>query len=495
MGGFFSLAFADGAGLVQNWHYGSRAERYSRLGYELDIQGLKLDVLGTVREEIRDQVFVIISSLDNLMVVATLMLSLGFGFVVEGTFPPHQSEELRNWKIKSIGFSMDPLVIYAILCAASLVCPFWCLVFCIRMRYEVDLIIREHMKELKRQLWTLLKREDQAPQGTVRGNQQLNPMLPGRDAQISTRSISGVVCPRRLKQAARGCPHRQQQLEEVDRVVDNVTTMVAQRVGPSTIENDNKWLEKEVLVKWAGKDLLHRAKTYHFYLKVSHVLLWIGMLSAIFTCALLLGMYMQVNFPNTPLVWKSYSHIVGINGSLAIVFALWMWLSGTTPLVDAAEYRGEGTFDSNDSVSRQFSRSNSVLPLHTPLRQPFFEKSQSSVSSVGIMERMRMKACNARSFQARERPEPRIALRVRDASRSLDAFRQVYFPLHLNIGDGMKLMTLENLICTKFHAAHGRGARSVNTLVCLRNRLEIVDSTDVDGLEDGDELEVVFTNV
>jgi len=266
-------------------------------------------------------------------------------------------------------------------------------------------------------------------------------------------------------------------------------------VGPSTIENDNKWLEKEVLVKWAGKDLLHRAKTYHFYLKVSHVLLWIGMLSAIFTCALLLGMYMQVNFPNTPLVWKSYSHIVGINGSLAIVFALWMWLSGTTPLVDAAEYRCKGSFASNDSGSRRFSRSSSVLPLHTQLSQPFLEKNQSSISSVGIMERMRMKALNARSFPARKNPEPRIALRVRDASRSLDAFRQVHFPLHLDIGDDMKLITLEDLICNKFHAAHRSGARSVNTLVRLRDRLEIVDSMDVDELEDGDELEVVFTNV
>jgi hypothetical protein len=495
MGGFFSLA---GVGFVQNWHHGSRSERYSKLGYELDIQGLKLDVLGTVREEIRDQVFVIISSLDNLMVVATLMLSLGFGFVVEGTFPPHQSEALRNWKIESIGFSMDPLVIYAILCALSLVCPFWCLVLCIRMRYEVDLIIREHMHELKRQLWNVLRKEDQLPQSTVKGYQP-------PETQISTRRILGTVCPRRLKQTFSGCPQRQQhKLEKVEDIMDDVTNMVAQQVGPSNIGNDNKWIQQEVIVKWAGKDLLHRAKKYHFYLKWSHVLLWIGMLSCIFTCALLLGMYMQVNFPHTPLVWKTYSGLVGINGGLAIVFALWMWLSGTTPLVDSTkEFRGEaGSFDSNDSTWCDISRfrSNSMLPLRT-LSQPFLEK-QSSVlqpfleKPSSVMERMRMKAWNARSSPACEKPEPRMTLRVRDASRSLDAFRQVRLPSQGDVGDDMSLETLQNLICNKFRAAaHESGACSVSTLVRMRDRLEIIDSMDVAELEDGDELEVAFTDV
>ena len=54
---------------------------------------MRMDILNTIREEMRDQVAVIMSSLDNLLVVATLMLSIGFGFVVEGTFPPEVSEE------------------------------------------------------------------------------------------------------------------------------------------------------------------------------------------------------------------------------------------------------------------------------------------------------------------------------------------------------------------------------------------------------------------
>merc|ERR1719362_17673 len=198
-------------------------------------------------------------------------------------------------------------------------------------------------------------------------------MTSDQETRIGVRRILGAFCPRRLKEAVKACPQRQQQIE-------NVATMVARQLGPNSIgnSNDESWIEHEVIAKWAGKDLLHRAKTYHFYLKLSHVLLWIGMLSAIFTCALLLGMYMQVNFPHTPHVWIFYSHIVGVNGGLAIVFALWMWLSGTSPLVDSSAPAScsTGSFESspgNDSSfcrdssrfqrSSTFSRSSSVLPL------------------------------------------------------------------------------------------------------------------------------------
>jgi len=289
--------------------------------------------------------------------------------------------------------------------------------------------------------------------------------------------------------------------------MDGVANMVAGHVGPFSLEDESKWIDQDMIMRWAGKDLLHRAKTYHFYLKVSHVLLWIGMLSAIFTCAVLLGMYMQVNFPHTPLVWKSYSHIVGINGGLAIVFAVWMWLSGTTPVVSSASgiveqrclERQFTSFNSDTSDTRSFRGSTSVLPLG----QPLLEKQPS------IMDRMRKKGWNAISPSANESSQVRMALKVRDASRSLDAFRQVYFPVQRD-PDGYPLglvavadfVKLESLICAKFRGSDGRrasaahdAARSLDTLVRLRDRLEIVDNEDVSQLKDGDELEVTFTYV
>mmetsp|Transcript_4948 Transcript_4948/g.9270 ORF Transcript_4948/g.9270 Transcript_4948/m.9270 type:complete len:89 (-) Transcript_4948:35-301(-) len=88
-----------------------------------------------------------------------------------------------------------------------------------------------------------------------------------------------------------------------------------------------------------------------------------------------------------------------------------------------------------------------------------------------------------------------MALRVRNASANTDAFRHVRFPLQSSIGNDTNLEKLESLICKKFRVAHGSGVRSVSTLVRLRDRLEIADSMDVTLLEDGDELEAVFTDV
>ncbi|CAJ1461132.1 unnamed protein product [Effrenium voratum] len=92
MGAAASLSLGEAIGIVQQWHSYNRDELWSKRGYDIGLQSMRIDILNTVREEMRDQVTVIISSLDNLMVVATLMLSIGFGFVVEGTFPPAEKD-------------------------------------------------------------------------------------------------------------------------------------------------------------------------------------------------------------------------------------------------------------------------------------------------------------------------------------------------------------------------------------------------------------------
>merc|ERR1719428_2392502 len=109
-------------GLAQQWHYGRRDQNWQRMGYDLSQQGMRVELLSAVREEIRDQVTICVSSLDNLMLVSTLMLSIGFGFVVENVMPPHP-EQHDIWVEKVLR------MLYSLLSAFSLVFPFWCLVF------------------------------------------------------------------------------------------------------------------------------------------------------------------------------------------------------------------------------------------------------------------------------------------------------------------------------------------------------------------------------
>uniref|UniRef100_A0A7S4R0T8 Uncharacterized protein n=1 Tax=Alexandrium monilatum TaxID=311494 RepID=A0A7S4R0T8_9DINO len=451
----------------------------TRLSYELEFQGLRLDVFSTIREEIRDQVFVIMGSLDNLMVVATLMLSLGFGFVVEGTFPPKTAEELGNWEISSIGFSVDPLVVYAFLCAMSLVCPFWCLIFTIRMRYEVDLIIREHMKELKRQLCNVIqKKEMQAP------DESQQPVV--REVSAPLNHVMGTrsaVCPKRLRRVLTACPQRRQ--EDIEEAVNAVANTVAKHVGPFSIAKEFSALrsfDQAQIVKWAEKDLMLRMTTYQFYMKAAHLLLWVGMLCAIFTCSILLGLYMMEQFPNTPLVWITYSHIVGLNGGLAIVFALWIWRSSLNPVVAST---GRQSVDlKNERLKR--SRSSSSMPLLENTSPSLFScspKTDSSRYSTGSKDS---------PFE-----QEQVAFRVRDGSSGLDAYRQVNFPVRPVDPRGPlepagDFAQLEKRICAKFQGRRGGKTSCLKSLVRLRDRLEIVDDEDVAQLCNGDELEAVF---
>lgn len=468
MGTFFSLALggiSGGINFVQAWHYGSRAEKLTRLAHELDYQGLRLDVLGTIREEVRDQVFVIMSNLDNSMVVSTLMLSIGFGFVVEGTFPPNQAESLKDWKIDTIGFSIDPLVAYAILCALSLIFPFWSLVFTIRMRYEVDGVIAAHMTALKRQLSNVLgRRYIQAPNESCsdRSGHAAPQIHSHKDAANALRSL----CPTRLRNiAGRKCPHRVQQ--DLERGAKHV----AQHVGPFAIANEMKSIDESQILKWAEDDLMLRLKNHGFYMRLTRLCIWLGIVSSIFTCSVLLGIYMRENYPNTPLMWFVYSHIVGMNGVLALIFAAYCWLCGMTPVC-------AGTNWSLPSTTSPRSLSN---PLLEPLQRI---TSRPSLVSEPIRT-----------------PGQTMSLKVRQAGVAAEAFRRVILLSRSEaVPAAFTFKELEERICNKFEAkgpascasSNGRRVQRLTFLVRLRDALELIDDEDMQVLKEGDELEATF---
>lgn len=478
MGTFFSFALGGvggGISFVQSWHYGSRAEKLTRLAHELDYQGLRLDVLGTIREEVRDQVFVIMSNLDNSMLVSTLMLSIGFGFVVEGTFPPNQAESLKDWKIDTIGFSIDPLVAYAILCALSLIFPFWSLVFTIRMRYEVDGVIAAHMTELKRQLCNVLRRKViQAPHETCDDcSGHAAPQLHSqKDATNALRSL----CPRRLRSiAGRKCPQRVQQ--DLERTANHL----AKHVGPFAIANEMKSIEEAQILKWAESDLMVRLQNHRFYICLTRLCIWLGIVSSIFTCSVLLGIYMRENYPNTPLMWFVYSHIVGINGGLAVIFAAYCWLRGAISMFAR-------TSISNKSNRLWHWSSSSTGPsnaLSTPLLEPL----------------QRMASRPSLVSEPIQTPGHKMSLKVRQAGVGAETFRRVV--LHNLSEAGPATFTFEELeerICNKFVAKGpgfcasnaGRRAERLTLLVRLRDALELIDDEDVQVLKEGDELEATF---
>jgi len=552
--GLGSLAAGDGAQMVQGWHYSSRAEKLSKLAYELDFQGFRLDVLGTIREEIRDQVFLIVSSLDNLMVVATLMMSIGFGFVVEGTFPPAKSEELGNWDM--IIVSVDPLAVYSFLCAFSLICPFWCLIFTIRMRYEVETIVSEHMSALRGQLCNVLDRKDlkppmaditcmvcgnvfmqdsnfcrkcgrrrhpdqdvdaMSPRDSEDGGGVVDPLAPRHDeiqkrVQRSTSAslAAGVEPLKSFRNSlpafmTKVCPAR------IRRIGDQVTdvgelqkpfTEVARKLGPMSIGNHALDLQKDHILKWAQLDLVQRIDNYWAWVRLSHVLLWLGLLSSTFTCAILLGVFMMETFPDTPMMWRAYTYPVGLSGVGAVVFSLWTWMYGTGPGPKGREkpIAPGCLFPDTDRLYRQCSapsrkESHDAATGKSPfergvsLTKPLIDRRPASQNMSGIHVKDNGKYHGPRG-------ETFCEIRVRDANIGSNSYKRVLLPVDNETGNLPSLEKTKKLVCKKFmETTKGalRGAySSIEEVVRETDRLEICGDDDMAVIRRFDKLEVTF---
>jgi len=423
------------------------------------------------------------------------MLSIGFGFVTEGTFPPQKAEELGDWNIPMLSIGVDPLAVYSFLCAMSLILPFWCLILAIRMRYEVDLIVREHINELRKQLCNVLKKKQiQDPDEACDADEQLHHQG-GTTQEVSSPLIRDIrvarkidwLCPARVTKTFRGALHRcptrvRSKVADLEVVADKA----AAHVGPYSIDNEPLAIEQAQILKWAGMDLLQRMVSYSFYLKCSHILLWLGMLAAVFTCTILLGVYMMENFPNTPMMWRAYTYPVGINGILGAAFALWMWLPGSNR--NALRSVSSWSMDAPGGTDRVKRESSSKLTLDGMIK--------SSSSNLGHQQRV------CASFQIPTLCEPLLPgfpsrssrhfeLRVREAVASNGSYRRITF-------SPCKTPRFEDIrarICEKFADPSGSNAspKRLELLVRLCDSLEISDDEDAGVLVSGDRLEATLS--
>jgi len=134
--------FSEGVGLFQNWHYGRESILWAHRGhtldqhslrvaqeaYTLDQRALTIEAVNAIREDARDLFQARAARLDNLFVVVTLMLTVGFGFVVEGTFPPENA----------LPEAETAVIAYACFCALALVCPFFSLICVMQCKTYLD---------------------------------------------------------------------------------------------------------------------------------------------------------------------------------------------------------------------------------------------------------------------------------------------------------------------------------------------------------------------
>jgi len=139
------MGLVESAQMAQDWYLHKEEMQFNQQAMMIDKKGLSIDLVNTVREDLRDLFQSRATRIDNLMLVNTLLLSFSFGFVCEGTFPPGDSEE-------------GMLVVYVILCGMTLVAPFWSIWFGLECKQKLDHFLNEMLSQrtddrLKLETW------------------------------------------------------------------------------------------------------------------------------------------------------------------------------------------------------------------------------------------------------------------------------------------------------------------------------------------------------
>jgi len=165
MGAALRLLSVDAAlnmgGVYQNYYYQSQSLEWARRevntsgaslwlskkSFGLDRRTLSIGTLHAIREDVRDLFQARLQRLDNLLFVTTLMLTIGFAVVIEGSYPPPEciaaGEEF--W-----------VCVYVVSCGLALVFPFFALLLVMQCKGYLDMSFQDLVTRINRLLDLLL---------------------------------------------------------------------------------------------------------------------------------------------------------------------------------------------------------------------------------------------------------------------------------------------------------------------------------------------------
>jgi len=263
---------------------------WNEIGYFHEVRQLRHDMLNNVREEMYDIYEKNERMLETNLLVATLMMGIGFGFAFEGTFP---SDVKSQWLARYC---------YTASAAFGLVFPFLSMIGFLECRKR----LHQFMSCFNHAFSSARRAENDKFVGTLSDARRIcdyahetTAGLPGtpQSANATVRMSRALCCRRRVTSYAKG-----------DRAVVEATPPAVQapvRALLNPVAEFDNWTAKHV-------DKLQRT---------TEVLLRIGVAADLATSALLLGAYFQSTFPDTPHLWMVYSGIVGL-GVLVWSFTL-----------------------------------------------------------------------------------------------------------------------------------------------------------------------------
>ncbi|CAE7445075.1 unnamed protein product, partial [Symbiodinium pilosum] len=278
----------------QQYQACKRKSIWSERECEQALRNVRITMINTVREELRDQVAVVSSSLQSMMVLSSLVLIVGFGSVCEGTFPDPEVHASDYPGLQDVF-----LELYALFAGLTLVLPLGSLLCTFAISRELEFFLAACGADLQRHVRRALRRT--WPDHT--------------DPAMSPSRIRGDISPDLNKHQERKRLQREMR-------------------GLSGQHDDDALravLEDTRAVHGLAQDLLRQVRYFNKLYPLAHVLLLSGLVSAVCLCMVLLSLIFIHHFPTMPVLWQVYCGTVGIGAASALAVCLLSLWTNSSP--------------------------------------------------------------------------------------------------------------------------------------------------------------------
>lgn len=150
------MGIVESAQILQDHHYHQDEMRWNRRAFNLDSQALNLELVNTIRDDLRDLISQRAQQIDNVLLVNTLLFSFSFGFVCEGTFPVSRTTSpcppggeasfLTNGCLRWYPTDFW-LRLYVTMMVLTFVLPFWSIWFALECKSGLDAFLNKILRE------------------------------------------------------------------------------------------------------------------------------------------------------------------------------------------------------------------------------------------------------------------------------------------------------------------------------------------------------------
>eukprot|EP00929_Paragymnodinium_shiwhaense_P061917 TRINITY_DN30922_c2_g2_i1.p1 TRINITY_DN30922_c2_g2~~TRINITY_DN30922_c2_g2_i1.p1 ORF type:complete len:318 (-),score=35.86 TRINITY_DN30922_c2_g2_i1:349-1302(-) len=264
--------------LAQNTLHHYNALRWSEIDYYLQVRQVHIDTQNNMREDIRDLYDMHKGQIDNALIVSTLMLTMGFGFVVEGTFPP-KGEPENQWEV-------GLRVFYSVVAALALICPFLSMLSLMECRRRLDYF----MDRFTHEFYDKMKQRTDFFLDDSSSSQKIQESV--------SRVTHDLPC-----WFPRPAPLKPRPGQPVSTISGRLPAVVDDMRLVFKLHHDCvDWWQN-----WCA-----------FVYRLSKLFHWGGMVSNVGCCAILLGLRFSAKYPESPWMWRCYVLVV-VSGLLVVL--------------------------------------------------------------------------------------------------------------------------------------------------------------------------------